>query len=371
MKTVYLTITICILAVICAIFALDRVRINAKFNAIGDRIDEKTALIEKNDLEYRKNLELMQAEIDKLNARFSFVTELRVPVLPVFPGKEETNLKKTEKKTPAKIKPLPPFAQILVQDNVVSSTARSLRKEIRKPLPENVRTVFLAYLMKADRPIIGTLVAEPVSGRVIDRDAAILETICRELGLQAQTELRWDMNNLVRSCVTKIASPDPAVPSATVVYGSTAFHNEAPAVQNAPYSTVLAFPSFYAPATGEHQIFMKLHEIPAGGLYVHKFNVVRPGTSRASHWYLEYRLSPAPQPQEEGKQPQPYSLQAFSLISGPVIVAAVSGDRLTFKVPFVNGKSSLIVFGDRVFFPESATATLAEELKNIVPEDEE
>lgn len=367
MKTTYLTITACVLGAACVILALDRVRMTRDFGSIGEKINDKSDLIVRMRKKYDARLELLQREIARLDDSFRFVTELREPLAPLFPYAEKTgDGRKAQDGSPAD-RLLPPFVQISDNPDVVNA-AKSLQNGIKIPYPENVRTAFLAYLLKADRPVQGTLFPDAGLVRVIDRDAAILETLCRNLGLSASTEIRWDMNNLTRSCETRIVSPDPAVPAASVRYGAVPFSRELAAVQSAPVSIVLAFPHFDVPETGEHQVFLKLHEIPVGGLYIHKFDIRRPNTVKNEFCYLEYKLPPPPEGKNGEAPAEPYLLQAFSLSSGPAVVSAVSGRRQTFRIPFANGRCSVIVFGRRVFLPESVTATLSDSLRPFEPE---
>lgn len=380
MKQIYLSITAVVLAVICIILAIDRVRLNSAFSAVGSRMSEKTVCYEQDRADFKRRLDEKNKQIRDLAGRFQFVTEVRAPVLDpelLRSGDDEKDAEEMAEKKSKEVKKtvqkLPPFAQVL-NDPEIEKTAKQIMKDAGTPLPENVKNAFLHWKSAQKTSPAQKLFIDPVSGRVIDRDAAILETACRMMNLNASTEIRWDMTDIVRSCKTVISAPpatqeDPSAPSTPVIlsvppvqveYGQTSSHiSSAVSIQNAPLSTIFVFPTVVLPAQGERSLLLRLQELPVGGLYIHRFDVVRGSNSGNEFWMLEYKL-PAKEKGSAGKgkdeRPAPYSLRAFSLLPGKSIASSVSGDRLVFRVPFINGKSSLIVFGDRAFFPESVTA---------------
>lgn len=370
MKHIYLGITAGVLALACVIFAIDRFRLNREFYAIGTKIVEKTALISENEKRYQEKLQEKQQEIDRLNSRFLFVTDVRD--LPPIPADEEKN-EKTEKTKKTGIEIVPqqlPFAQITdLQEDI--KTIQSLVRQVETPVhPENVRRAFLAFLHQRNNRMLPEkqLMLSPCRRRVIDRDAAILEGVCRKLNLSASTTLCWDMEKMERISVTVIKSPIPGDPPATVVC-----RNGAPAAvpakvtcQSAPLTVVLPFEPVTLPDNTERELLLQIHEMPVGGLYIQKIDVLRPAGSKAKEWLLEYKIEKETKTVQD-KELAPLKLEAFSLLPGTSLTAVRSDDRQTFLVPFVNGKSSLIVFGNHTVIPESVTALPAKQSAPFLP----
>ncbi len=371
MKQIYLMTAAGMLMLVCIILAVDRCRLNREFYNIGIRISEKTEQIQKNEKEYQELAAEKDQEIANLKSRFRFVTE--VNILPENPLKKQDRKPESEpdKEQKTAAVPLPPFAQVTANEDDLR-LIRSLVRQVPSPVtPENVKKIFQTQYLNNSQ-YSGKLYLTRTG--VIDRDAAILEGICRELQLNARTVIYWDMDRMRHVCRTVIESPLPDDPPATVLYRTQfPLPPGKAAVQSDAVSAILPMEPAALPDNTARELLLKIHTLPVGGLYLHKIDVYQPAGNSAKEWLLEYKFrsgqelaeyampepeaDPAANPQKSIKPADaPVILQAVSLLPGPAVTTVWSKDRQTFRIPFSNGKSSVLIFADQVTLPESITA---------------
>ncbi len=372
MKQIYLMITAGVLMLVCIILSIDRFRLNTEFYNIGIRINEKTEEIRQNELDFRKKLEEKKQKIAQLNSRFQFVTELKkLPENPMKKPEEEMGKDGKKKSAEQKKQPLPPFAQYTLNKDDLKLVS-SLVGQVPSPVtPENVKKTYQNNYQNMPQQT-GRIYLTRTG--IIDRDAAILEEVCRALHLKADTVFRWDMDRMQRFSVTTISSPLPDdLPAVVYCQGGSATAAGRIVMQSAPVSTILPLGEVSLPDGAERELLLKIHELPVGGLYLHKIEVHQPAGSSAKEWLLEYKF-PAEEKMKELRMPdlpadpesdeaalelpaeRPMMLQAVSLLPGKAVTSVWTKDRQTFRIPFYNGKSSVLILGDRTFLPETVTA---------------
>lgn len=367
MKTVYLILFSGVLALFSVMLTLDRIQINSRYSALGLRMNEKNKIIRENETQFHHTLAEKNSEILDLKQRFHFVTEVLAPLPPVLKKQTKEKLPSGQEQILGKSSippaaPIPPFAQ-LTDDRADLRMVETLAGQLEEnpPSPAQLRKLFLTYLA-SDSRLPDALRVHPGDERVIDRNAAIFEELCRRSRLTPETSLQWDMNNLTRRIVINIPPPPGSAGTpATVEFtaGNQHFRTGSAVIQDAPVSTVFPFDTVSLPKNGTLDLLLAMHEVPVGGLYLHKISVVC-NDPAISEFLLEYDLPDTPEtPEQPGKEngttektPRPYRLQAVSLSGGAAVVSAVSGKIQTFRAPLVNGKGILLVFGDRVFLPE-------------------
>lgn len=348
MQKIYLALFAIVLAVACVMFSVDRVRINRRYDALGSRIDEKTGIIQKNLDDFAKERAAYQTEIKKLQARFQFVTEEKHP--------EQTQV------VPAEFVPvLPPQPdedRKIVQDLI--------RQTVGHPVPADIQKGFRNYCDSAAK-LPDQLYFEPETGLVIDRNAAILEAVCRHFGLPVRTTLQWNMADLTRRTATVIepvekplpgdagktvAENPPAVP-VTVYCGDSRFREKNLVEQSGGLTTVFPFQvSALHENDAERELMMNLHQLPIGGRYVHLIRIQRPAGSKLESASIEYEL---PTPPEGGVLPR---LQAVSLCAGSTVKSSVAGDIQTFRVTFAGDSCEILIVCDSVTIPKRIAVAL-------------
>ncbi len=353
MKYIYLMITAGVLMLVCIILSIDRFRLNNEFYNIGIRINEKTEEIQQNREKYKATLNTKDQEIQKLKSRFQFVTEVKT--LPDDPMLMQAEPVKNKKDTSAaeKKQTLEPFAQITADEKDLALIGEIVGKVQTPVTPENVRKTFLAYWQ--NEVPSGQFFPAADGLRIIDRDAAILEGVCRALHLKVHTVLYWNMEKMQRTAVSTIESPVPDDPAVSI---SCRMPPDPGSIQQtAAVSTVFPFEPVSLPDNTERELLLKFHEFPVGGLYLHKITLLQPADAKAEEWLLEYKFRPEQkiQAEEQTQIPQPV-LQAVSLLPGKPVTSVLSKDRQTFRIPFCKGKSEVLVFGDRVILPYTVTA---------------
>ncbi len=383
MKQIYLMITAGILLLVCIILSIDRFRLNTEFYSIGIRINEKTEEIRRNELDFSKKLEEKNREITLLDSRFQFVTELKkLPENPMKkPGNEIEKDKQKNRKLAEPLKqPLLPFAQYTLNKDDLK-LVKSLVGQVPSPVtPENVKKTYQNNYLNMPQQTGRVYLTRT---GIIDRDAAILEEVCRALQLKAGTVLHWDMERMQHFSITTISSPLPDDPPA-VVYcqGRMDIAAGRTVIQSAPVSTILPLGEVSLPDGAERELLLKIHQLPVGGLYLHKIEVYQPAGSSAKEWLLEYKF-PDEEKMKERRMPdlhiaqeldpfagqnpaetaaavlpaeRPMTLQAVSLLPGKAVTSVWTKDRQTFRIPFCNGKSSVLILGNRTFLPETVSA---------------
>ena len=83
--------------------------------------------------------------------------------------------------------------------------------------PEEIEKIYLQAQFSGVLPV-DQLEIDPVSGRVIDRNAAVLEELCRRFRLKAETVLLWDLRSMKRGTRTVIFTAESPGSPAAVIY---------------------------------------------------------------------------------------------------------------------------------------------------------
>lgn len=341
MKEVYLKITIAILFVICAVLIGMTVLINSGAHLTRKHIHE---------LEEQK--EDLAQMVRKPSERFYFVTK-------------DTSRLPDEKKEKITIDQVT-FA-VTEEDKILG---KKLAEKTAEKTPAAVRDVFLAYL--ADEKEESILYTDSTQHLLKDRDTVILEEMCSHLEMEVSTKLCWDMQNQERVCISTVSMKkepaEKAKAEAETVTFSYRRKDANPAelyCQDGIHTLVLGFNQVMLPDNADREITRPYFQIPVGGHYIHLIEVHRAENSKAQFWYLEYEV---PQPEAKGSEKktgdkhaeaesEEFHMNAISLLPGNPVISVRSGNIQTFRVPFVNGVSKLLISADRVVFPKSLIAT--------------
>lgn len=344
MKEIYLKITIAVMFVICAVLIGIAVLINSNAYLIREHITE---LEKKNDDLVKK--------IRKPSERFYFVTKNQARVL--NDAKDEMAAGQTIFEIPEEIK----------------TQGKNLAKQVNEKTPAAVRDIFLSYLagMKEEPQLF----ADKALHLLKDQDTVLLEEMCSQLDMEVSTKLCWDMQNQERICISTVSMKKPekeiikkdAAPLPQPVSFSYRRRNANPAkfyCQDGIHTVVLGFEPITLSDHADRELTRPHFQIPVGGHYTHLIEVRRAENSQAQYWYLEYEVSLLAEKSEKkanSKEPEKetddFHMNAISLLPGNPVVSISSGSIQTFRVPFVNGVSKLLISADKVVFPKSLIAT--------------
>lgn len=366
MKSIYLGIITAALAIFCVILLVDRFRINMLCNQVDDKLAEKQQQLNETHQTYQLKISRLEEQIRQLEEQFCFVTEYRTLIQPVSSDSGDAA-------QDGEISGLPHFQRShdgtfsqLCSDPGILKIAKELSKKVSQPVTaDGIRTVFLDFL--ATDEFDSAYVQDPKNHRrLINLDAAILETLCQLLDFKCQTSFCWDMKQMHAFCISTIWSA--AEKPLTIQYRKdekvpVSDDDSEITIQKFAVTTLLRFPAFRRAENETHELMLNFHKIPVGGLYIHRFRAERQKGSDEKEWLLEYRFRQMPPESERNtpphlqwKTPRATKLQAVSLLNGKPIISALSSGGQTFRVPFINGKSDLLVFGDVPIIPEKITA---------------
>ncbi len=356
MKEVYLKTAIAVFAIVATVLVLERVRFNFKYSDLITKLNEGQRVHEESEKQFTKTLALKQAQIERLNKHFAFVSEQ--PVIRQTPADiPGTAEKEAEKKSSAAVPSqtqevaLPPFAQFSKNPDILSQAQKIADKIVDKS-PAGVASAFQIWQRsEGKRP--ATLIVDGI--RVIDSDAALLEEVSRLCGLTPTTEIIWDLRHFTRTCVTTIASPDSQMKTEIVTYPNP-LQMTNPLISQKKFQTVVfPFEPVMLAENENKKLLLKEYSFPVGGLYVYRLDIQRAHDCNAQYWNLELQF-PDPPESTDGLAPVPYKLQVLSLQPNTSVVSHVSGNNQTFRIEFINGRSSILVAGDQVVFPENISA---------------
>lgn len=354
MKEVYLKITIAILFILCAVLTGNIVLLNSKAYMTQTHISKIEA----------QNEDLVK-KIRKPSEHFYFMTKNQARTLGENSGKTADS-------------------QIIFEvPEKDKAIGKKLADTVKEKTPAQVRDVFLAYLAESkEEPV---LYVDQTQHLLKDRDTVILEEMCMALGMKADTKLCWDMHNQERICISTVAvaEPDPAkkeneknksavpgkkirIPAVSFSYRRRNADLSGLYCQDGIHTVVLGFNPITLSGNSDKELTRPYFQIPLGGHYTHLIEVRRSEDSNDQYWYLEYEvphLSEKNQPaQDKNKNPEQQDISSFhinaiSLIPGSPVISISSGNIQTFRVPFVNGTSRLLISADHIVFPKSLIAS--------------
>lgn len=350
MKEVYLKITIAILFIVCAVLTGMTVLVNSNAHLTQKHIEE---------LEMQKE-ELIK-KVRKPSERFYFVTKNQTQIL------DDENVD--------------PDSQIIFAvSEKDKNTAINLAQQVKEMTPAAVRDVFLAYLDSVSGKT-SELYPDEALHLLKDQDTVILEEMCKHLNMEVNTKLCWDMQlqEQKRVCIstismkkddTKTVEKDDTAAAAvpepvTFSYRDRNIANSAEFYcQDGIHTVVLGFDPIKLSDKDDVKLTYRDSKIPVGGHYTHLIEVHRAANSDAQYWYLEYEV---PQPAEKNKKQSKdnntekgsadFHMNAISLLPGNPVISKASGSIHTFRVPFVNGVSKLLISANQVVFPKSLIAS--------------
>ena len=190
MKAVYIKTSLLILTACCLVFAVLYARMCFIMNGLDRSINRNNETLCENEKIRSESIKNMSQRLETLEKRFHFVDE-------------------QDAENPQKA-----FQQLALTKHQRRLVSR-LAEQIEDPdhvTPSDIGKIFREALSKGILPQ-DHLEIEPVSGRVIDRNAAVLEELCRRFRLKAQTVLLWDLRSMKRGTETRIFSTeDPECP---------------------------------------------------------------------------------------------------------------------------------------------------------------
>lgn len=330
MKEVYLKITLAILFIVCAVLIGIMVKTNGATHVRIQKMEE----LEK------KNKELSE-KIQEPSERFYFVTKGQAQAL-------ENDKNKKEFAVPEK-------DQIL---------AKKIAGNVTDKTPAGVRDAFIKYLKGVETdPII---YKDSTKHLLKDRDTLLLEETCKHFGMTVKTKLYWDMQLKEHFCFSEIRSSADSNDAVSFYYRKKP-SDENPANlycqdQDKIHTVVLAFNSISL-SNKDFEITNHLAKIPVGGHYIHMIEVHRAEDSNAEYWYLEYKIDLEKEIEENGeekdaehKDASSIHMNAISLLPGNPVESHCTGEIQTFRVPFVNGTSKLLISADKIVFPDKVKA---------------
>ncbi len=366
-NNLYLVLAAAVLALACLTLSIDRVRLHQRYNSVGAVIDEKNIALQEKQAKHESEQQKLLQRIYDLEHIFHFVTEQRNPQELTAASLSAT----ADSVRESKLQTAPEKSSILLPED--AATADRLALQVQQPAtPANAAKVFKEYLSGKERKG-SKLYLDPETGCAYDRDAEILRKICEKLNLQTEITLLWNSSwfNLERRCQAVISQPPPkstevedesenapALPESHPVTITWNHHEvtgdnipETEVRQTSEITTIFSFDPFQL---SDKPLLMAIHEIPVGGLYAQIFTVERSSGSTAEDWILEYELP-------TGSSTAEINLQAVPLLSGRSIASATSGNLTAFRIPFVNGKSSVLIVGDRIVIPDRVSAFTGEQ----------
>ncbi len=360
MQKIYLTTAVIIMLFFCGIMLLDRYSLNHSYSKISNVINKKDLELEKQKQEHETALRELNTKLQIRQQQFRIIMpyhslEQKITGLNT-PGSEQT--------APVPVKNNDaPLTQYNNEPDLLAF-AKELAGQIDK------ETVNAENIIKVFREIpdfkFGKTVfynTSPLSPQLINVRAALLEALCREFGYNCETFLCWNMNTLEHFFKTTVFSSGALLDRATLVHGSGKENPQHRIItQKKPVSVLFPFHPIELNDRDQCVLMPDIHPIPVGGLYLHRIDVSRHPESKAKEWILEYRfkvsgnkLKNTPFLKDRQTHPQTM-LSAVSLIPDSELLSSVSEGMQSFRIPFVDGKSSVLIVGDLPVLPAGITA---------------
>lgn len=312
----YALTAIVILAILCILLGVERVRMGWIMGSLSTQIREKTLKME--EMEHRRDQDAKTFDdmFARMNRRFHIVSDQDVAI----------------QETPFEQKPSAADVAVArkIADGMTDISQASLLgafNEIRKTLGDD------------------QLFVSP-SGVFTSRHTAVFEEICRIKKLPFRTKLHWDMDRWKASFHTEteivLQDKDPNKPATrfSVSNGQrrvSSHHVTQSSARNA------VFPFTVYPSTENrrnHLLFDASANIPLGGAYAHYYT----GCDFADSWDLVYTL-PA------DRLPEDYALRALPLLPDTEIASTIAGNAQTFHISSKGKDFAFLIVADTGFLP--------------------
>lgn len=363
MNKIFLGISGTIIILFCGILLLDRHKLNHAYSKIGDVIEEKDLLLQQAQQKHQAENNRLLEMLNRQKQTFHIVTAHKQSL----PIKTEADKTDYPKFVPVQ---LGTFAQFQNEAEFLEPGKR-LASQVEKPV--SAKKIVKAFQALQNKDVLfpeALFLSDPHnSQRVIHRQGILLEALCKELGYKAATTLCWDMSDMKHFCVTEITSPSSPTDRAEVYYGDLTAEpasDEGIVYQRKAVTLLLPFHRFELNEKDSYAVMSSdIHRIPVGGLYLHRLDVERHRDNTEPDWLLEYNFSVEPEnsnkqvsdaSKEDRKLASQTRLYAISLLNGKPIVSISSKGTQTFRIPFVAGRSSILILGDTPVLPLKITA---------------
>lgn len=358
MQKIYFFLTLLVMLIFCGTLLVDRYILNQNYSRINDVIEKKEESLQKQQQQYK-------ADIQKLNSKLQTQQQQFHIVMPYHSLEDAMDVPGTKAVMGNDPVLTGHNTGNLIQyggEKELQQLARALADRVKKPV--NAVNIVKAFQENPD-PRIRNDIFYSMPGRpqqLVNIQAALLEALCIQLGYKFETVLCWDMNTMEHFFQTRLSSPDDPLDRATFSSksaGKTEDQQNVIILQEKPISVLLPFHPIELNDRDQCVLMSNLHTIPVGGLYLHRIDVNRHPESKAKEWILEYRFNdpaenpsflPAYAPQYQTK------LSGISMIPGGTPVSCLSEGMQTFRIPFVDGKSSVLIVGDLPVLPAGITA---------------
>lgn len=360
MGKIFYAISGVMLILFCGILLIDRQSLNHAYSRIGAVIEEKDQHLKETELRHKAEQENLLEKLHQQQRIFHIVTAHRSLHQSSQTATGEKSLyPELEELVPEK------FTQYNGEKELLES-AKKLSELVEKPVrAENIVKAFKNHA-KTILPQSEFFTDPRDPQRVINGEAALFEALCSALGYQCTTTLCWDMENMKHFFRTELAAMQNKQDRAVLVAGDLTDSATSPITQDEAVSVLLPFLPFRLDKNDHYEIMADFHKIPVGGLYLHRIDVMRNPESTATEWCLEYSFDPVTATVTDGlenewslsarKPAAQTMLRALSLVPGAKIISSSSKGLQTFRIPFVNGRSSILILGDTPVLPRRITA---------------
>lgn len=317
----YALTAIVILAILCILLGVERVRMGLNMGMLSSQIREKTIKLE--DMERRRDQDAKTFDdmLARMNRRFHVLSDQDVALQEI----------------PFDQKPSSPDDLALakkIADGMTEISQASLlgaQNEIRKTLGDD------------------SLAVSP-SGIFTSRHTAAFEEVCRLKKLSFRTKLNWDMDRWKAAFHTEtevvVPDKDPKKPSMRFSVSNGQRRVAAHHVSQASARNVV-FPFTVYPSTENrrnHLLFGASANIPLGGSYAHYYT----GCDFSDSWDLIYDLP-------TDRLPEDYALRALPLLPDTEITSTIAGNSQTFHVASKGKDFAFLIVADYGFLPVSVS----------------
>ncbi len=362
MQKIYFIAALLVMILFCGIMLVDRHILNHSYNKISDVINTK-------ETELQLQQQRHNAEIEALNNKLQIRQEqfhIIMPYRSLESKTQEAGQADSQQTAPtAKEYNHEPLTQYDGEPELLA-----LAKELAAQIDEN--SISSENIIKVFREMpesrLGKTIfynTAPLSKQLINIRAALLEALCAHFGYKCETVFCWDMNTMEHFFQATVSSSRDLLDRTTYSSSSNSRRGTQQHVitQKVPVSVLLPFQPIELNERDECMLMSDIHQVPVGGLYLHRIDVVRHPESRAKEWILEYRFKLKTTDEEKKRaffqtrllqcQTQ---LSAISLIPGDPLESCISDGVQSFRIPFINGKSSILIVGDLPVLPTGITA---------------
>lgn len=361
MQKIYFIATLIAITLFCGYLLLDRHHLNHSSSKFSDMLEKKDNALQQQRLQHENIVKDLNSKIQLHQNQFHFV-------MPFSMLEKETDL--PEENVPAKMIKTEYHSDELLQyygEQELVPLARTLAEEIKKERV-SARNIIKTFCGALDSRLGKTIFYKTKNHtqQLVDIRAALLEAICVQLGYESKTALCWDMNTMEYYFKTTVKSPSVTLDLETLCYGTDVKQENSQhliVTQDKPVSVLIPFRPISLNNNDKCMLLSDIHTIPVGGLYLHRIDVIRHPSSNATEWELEYEF----QTDEQKTDEQPLlpnrilqnqtMLNAIGLTPGsPALKACVSKGIQTFRIPFIRGRSSVLIVGNTPVMPIRITA---------------